>query len=162
VDGSSQMMTIANCRRQKDKSFWINSRSIVWRRRTFPMRHSCGVTCELNSASESSSPSPGEPHLKRFFFCEKKRVNYNNNLPLGPIREQNNGENNENVREYVWIIAFMKQSMVLRPQSEGTVSIRHRARWLHAGRERFVLYYSLLLSQTLPSTLKFIEFIVRN
>lgn len=36
------------------------------------------------------------------------------------ICEHCNGENNENVREYVWIIAFMKQSMVLRPQRDGT------------------------------------------
>lgn len=86
-------------------------------------------------------------------------------MPRSLIHKSSNSrENNENVREDVWIIAFMKQSMVLRPQRDAASSIHTTQReWLHAGKAS-PLYSAFsrpfLLSQTLPSTLKFIEFIV--
>lgn len=55
----------------------------------------------------------------------------------------------------------MKQSMVLRPQRRGTEHPYDTERMIACWQsEPFVLYYFPLLSQTLPSTLKFIEFIV--
>lgn len=62
----------------------------------------------------------------------------------GSIRKHSNGGNNENVREDVWIIAFMKRSMLLRPQGEGE-NPYDTEKWLHAGSERSVLYYFSLL-----------------
>lgn len=86
--------------------------------RNFPMELQAQNDTNLNSTESSAA------------FRILSRVNYDNYLPRGlAVRKQarRTEKNNENVREYVWIIAFMKQSMVLRPQRGRQSHTTHRA-----------------------------------
>lgn len=68
----------------------------------------------------------------------------------------------ENVRECVWIIAFLKQSMALSETAKRRQSHTTHQPLIACWQQRTLgasLFLSSLLSEPLPSTLKFIEFI---